>query len=129
VRAEVHTHERRTHARRGKPCHRGAVFDALRKLGGLKRSPFSVEHTIAGASPALVALSSMCYESRGVCALSSTHLSVELTLAGANTAIAALSLKCTHLISRLIELMLAGPSPTIMALSLMRHESGGVYCL
>ena len=42
----------------------------------------SVEHTLAGASPAVVALSLTCCENRDVCDLKRTHLSVEHTLAG-----------------------------------------------
>jgi hypothetical protein len=42
----------------------------------------SVEHTLAGASPAIVALSLTCCENRDVCDLKCIHLSVEHTLAG-----------------------------------------------
>ena len=52
----------------------------------------SVEHTLAGARPTVVALSLTCCENRDVCAMNCTHLSVEHTLAGASPATVALSL-------------------------------------
>jgi len=89
----VHTPERGTHASRDKPCCRGTVFDVLREQRGVCAHP-SVEHTLAGASPAIVALSLMRYENREMCAVECTHLSVEHTLTGASPAIVALSLTC-----------------------------------
>ncbi len=56
----------------------------------------SVEHTLAGVSPAVVALSLTCCENREVCAMKCTHPSVEHTLAGASPAIVVLSLTCCN---------------------------------
>jgi hypothetical protein len=43
-----------------------------------------MEHTLAGASPAIAAQSLTHCENRDVCALKCTHLSVEHTIAGAS---------------------------------------------
>ena len=123
----VHTPERGTHASRGKPCRRGTVFDVLREQRGVcaECTHPSVEHTLAGASPAIVALSLTCCENRDLCDSKCTHLSVEHTLAGASPAIVALSLmrygnrevcavECTH---PSVEHTLAGASPAIAARS------------
>ena len=53
-----------------------------RDVCDLKRTHLSVEHTLAGGKPCVVALSLTCRENRDVCALKVTHPSVEHTLAG-----------------------------------------------
>jgi hypothetical protein len=53
-----------------------------REVCALKVTHPSVEHTLAGASPAVVELSLTCRENRDVCDLKVTHPSVEHTLAG-----------------------------------------------
>jgi hypothetical protein len=58
VGADVHTPERGAYARRGKPCRRGAVFGCATRVkvwSLLTCTQLRVEHTLAGASPAVVA--------------------------------------------------------------------------
>ena len=105
----MHTHERGTYDRRGKPCRRGAAFAAA---SGIKARTAGVPGIRDRALPADVARQAeplMCthmsggrsqgqalpswrslrtrYEMHGEQVLTCTHLSVEHTLAGASPAV------------------------------------------